>query len=221
MDKIRLSSADIEFVLNWRDEHKDLVRMGMSPLKYIKIECFESGYEIKASRDGQLLTLSVSQKGKSLGKLVFENHRYIPGYCSLVQNTTKLNEEDCQAVLTVYSSTMALIVFGKATISSQDGSREIIKKNPGKKAKKKQKPGNSRGATYILSWGKTTETKDTKTKHKSPSHAFSVRGHFRHYKSGKVIWIEEFTKCSGKKHQDKTYKIGAKKNGGKEMDRNA
>ena len=27
------------------------------------------------------------------------------------------------------------------------------------------------------------------------SHAFSVRGHYRHYKSGKVVFIKSFTKC--------------------------
>ena len=32
----------------------------------------------------------------------------------------------------------------------------------------------------------------------SPSHEFDVRGHYRHYKSGKVIWINEFTKCKGR-----------------------
>lgn len=30
--------------------------------------------------------------------------------------------------------------------------------------------------------------------HKSPEGVFSVRGHFRKYKSGKVIWIDEFLK---------------------------
>lgn len=41
-----------------------------------------------------------------------------------------------------------------------------------------------------------------------PSEEFSVRGHYRHYKSGKVVWVDEFSKCkdSGNK-RDKTYRL--------------
>lgn len=34
--------------------------------------------------------------------------------------------------------------------------------------------------------------------HKSPEGIFSVRGHFRKYKSGKVIWIDEYLKGTDK-----------------------
>ena len=34
--------------------------------------------------------------------------------------------------------------------------------------------------------------------HRSPEGIFSVRGHFRRYKDGKVIWIDEYLKGLGK-----------------------
>lgn len=34
------------------------------------------------------------------------------------------------------------------------------------------------------------------------SHAFNVRGHFRHYKSGKVVFIKSFTKCKDLETKD-------------------
>jgi hypothetical protein len=44
--------------------------------------------------------------------------------------------------------------------------------------------------------------------HNSPSYEFEVRGYYRHYKSGKVIWIDGFTKCKGKgKPQNKNYQF--------------
>ena len=44
--------------------------------------------------------------------------------------------------------------------------------------------------------------------HNSPSYEFEVRGYYRHYKSGKVIWFDGFTKCKGKgKPQNKHYQI--------------
>ena len=48
-----------------------------------------------------------------------------------------------------------------------------------------------------------------KDSHASPGGIFSVRGHFRHYKNGKVIWISEYRKGEGKKKK-KTYKMGGK-----------
>lgn len=41
-----------------------------------------------------------------------------------------------------------------------------------------------------------------------PSEEFSVRGHYRHYKSGKVVWIDEFSKCKDSDNKrDKTYRL--------------
>ncbi len=46
------------------------------------------------------------------------------------------------------------------------------------------------------------------SKHNSPSYEFEVRGFYRHYKSGKVIWVDGFTKGKGKgKKQNKEYKF--------------
>ena len=202
MDKIRLSSEDIEFILQWRDEHKDLVRLGMSPLKAVKIVCYESGYTITAVREGKLLNFGINDRGKSLGKLVFETLGN--GMCSLVKNTTKLQNEDRQAVLTVYSSAMALLIFGRATIQRDETDvREVVPHKPKKTSKKSQR----KGYTYILGRSGNEPHLMVKGSHSSPSGMFSVRGHFRHYKSGKVVWIAEYTKGCGKK-KDKTYKVG-------------
>ena len=208
MDKIRLSTADIEFILQWRDEHKDLVRLGMSPLKAVKIVCFESGYTITAVRDGKLLNFGINQLGMSLGKLVFET--LDNGMCELVKNTTKLQSEERQAVLTVYSSAMALLIFGRATIRQDVRDvREIVSKKPKKASNKSKRPG----YTYILGRSGNEPHLMVKGSHSSPSGMFSVRGHFRHYKNGKVIWITEYTKGCGKK-KDKTFKVGRRGNMG-------
>lgn len=75
------------------------------------------------------------------------------------------------------------------------------------KLKKKSKKRKRNGVTYILGRSGNEPKMMVKGAHSSPSGTFSVRGHYRHYKSGKVIWIAEFTKGSGKK-KDKTYKVG-------------
>lgn len=205
MDKIKLSTEDIEFILKWRDEHKDLVRFGASPLKAVKIVCYETGYTITAVRNGRELSFGINQNGRSLGKLVFDTSA--GGMYVMTKNTTKLSDEDRQSVITVYASTMAILVFGRTTIRSEENDARELR--PPKKNKKRPQKSKRSGYTYILSRRGKEPTLMAKGTHRSPSTEFSVRGHFRHYKSGKVIWIEEFVKGSGKR-SDKTYKINSK-----------
>ena len=50
-----------------------------------------------------------------------------------------------------------------------------------------------------------------KGSHRSPRGSY-VRGHYRHYKSGKVVWIEEYQKGTGKAEKGKTYKLKKEEN---------
>ena len=43
MDKIEYTNKDINFLLEWRDKNKELVRMGFCPIKAIKILSIENG----------------------------------------------------------------------------------------------------------------------------------------------------------------------------------
>lgn len=43
MDRIIVTAADIEKLLAWRDEHKELVRSMPVPLREVKIQIVESG----------------------------------------------------------------------------------------------------------------------------------------------------------------------------------
>ena len=44
------------------------------------------------------------------------------------------------------------------------------------------------------------------------SHAFNVRGHFRHYKSGKVVFIKSFIKCKDLASKDREIIVSPKEN---------
>lgn len=47
MDRIIVTAADIEKLLAWRDEHKELVRLMPVPLREVKIQVVENGISIK------------------------------------------------------------------------------------------------------------------------------------------------------------------------------
>ena len=206
MNKVILTEDDLNFLLRWRDEHKDLVRQSTVPMKAIKIVCVDSGYTITCVREGATLRFAVNERGAGIGSLTFE--MMSNGMCRLVKNRTKLSNEDRQAVLTVYCSLMALFVYGKSTTARVV---EQIEKSerPSTKPQKRSKKRKRNGATYILGRSVNEPQMKVKGSHSSPSCSFIVRGHYRHYKSGKVIWIAEYSKGTGKK-KSTTYRVGAK-----------
>ena len=201
MNKIRLSSDDVDYILAWRDEHQDLVRQGLSPLKAVKMLFPETGFTVTAIRNGKALSFSITQKGKSLGRLFYTVQKN--GLCALTGDTTRLSEENKQSVLTVYASTMALLVFGRTTIESDAEPREIepatLYDEPMTPRKRREK-----GYTYIL---RKCNDSGRGGHHRSPRGQFSVRGHYRHYRNGKTVWIAEYTKGAGKKLATK-YRLG-------------
>lgn len=204
MDKIVLSQKDIEFVLKWRDEHKELVRLGVNPMRAVKIICTDSGITLTAIREAVDLRIGINQNGKSLGSLEFEFLNN--GMFRKTKDNAKISIEDKQSVLTVYSSVMALMVFGRSTVEMSEP-KERKTASSSKKLTKKPKKSKQSGVTYILTCSGKEPHIAIKGSHSSPQGIFSVRGHYRRYKSGKVIWIAQYTKGTGKK-ADKSYRIG-------------
>lgn len=204
MDKIVLSRKDIEFILKWRDEHKELVRLGVNPLKAVKIVCPDSGYTLTAIREAFDLHIGINQNGKSLGSLEYEF--FNNGMWRMTKDKAKISNEDKQSVLTVYASVTALIAFGRSTVETPK-QKERQTARGSKRLTKKPKKGKRSGVTYILTCSGKEPHIAIKGQHSSPQGIFSVRGHYRRYKSGKVIWIAQYTKGTGKK-ADKTYRIG-------------
>lgn len=117
-----------------------------------------------------------------------------------------VSEENKRSVLTVYSSVMALFVFGRSTIKAPEPKEEKAVTHS-KKLTKRSKKSKPSGVTYILTYSGKEPHIATKGSHSSPQGMFSVRGHYRRYKSGKIIWIAQYTKGTGRK-TDKSYRIG-------------
>ena len=147
MDKIVLSQKDIEFVLKWRDEHKELVRLGVNPLGAVKIVCTDSGFTLTAIRKAVDLHIGINQNGKSLGYLEYEFLNN--GMYSMTKDRAKISNEDKQSVLTVYASVMALMVFGRSDLKTPEH-KERQTVSSSKKLTKKPKKNKRSRVTYIL-----------------------------------------------------------------------
>lgn len=205
MDKIIVTAADIKKLLAWRDEHKDLVRSMPIPLREVKIQIVESGISIKCFRSDKKLKFYLDGPTLKLGHVVFA-----PLGNGLWKKKTSTLPADCnpaeteQGALTVYGSLMALMAYGASEAPAATEAEHEPKTHIGHKRSTRWNPV---GTTYILHSSGKRLSVAPKGHHASPSCSFTVRGHFRHYRSGKTVWIAEYRKGTGKE-QSKTYKIG-------------
>ena len=204
MDKIVVTAADIEKLLAWRDEHNDLVRSMPVPLREVEIQIVESGISIKCFRSGKKLKLFLDSPVRKLGHVVFA-----PLGNGLWKKKVSTLPADCnpteteQGALTVYGSLMALMTYGTGSIRGEKSATST--KAPTKRIGS-TKP-HTANTTYIIHSAGKQLTVFPRGHHASPACSFTVRGHFRHYKSGKTVWIAEYRKGTGRNRR-KTYKIG-------------
>mgnify|MGYP000799918884 FL=1 len=202
MDKVELSVKDIEALLKWRDQHPQEIKSHPAPLKAVEIVMPHNGYRIKGIREGDQLRLHLSQNGTQLGNCRFV--RRPDGMWASTRNRMQVGRDGLQAVLTVYCSVMALMAYGRREVEPQDTTPEPgSKPSPSKRPTKRK----SKRTTYILRSINGALSAVPRGSHASPRGIFTVRGHYRHYKSGKVVWVSEYQKGIGKR-KGKTYKLG-------------
>lgn len=205
MDKIVVTAADIEKLLAWRDEHNDPVRSMPVPLREVEIQIVESGISIKCFRSDKKLKLYIDSPARKFGHVVFA-----PLGNGLWKKKVSTLPADCnpaeteQGALTVYGSLMALMTYGAVGVR---GANVTTTSKASVKRKSSKKPPHTTGTTYIIHSAGKQLTVAPRGHHASPACSFTVRGHFRHYKSGKTVWIAEYRKGAGR-NRGKTYKIG-------------
>lgn len=211
MDKVIFKIKDVDALLAWRDNHPDLVRSLPMPLKALEFIFPESGWSFKAIREKEFITFHPALHGKPVGKMKL---RVCPGgKLAMVKRDNILKGEDVETIITVYCSTMALMVYGNGSRVVETAPSSVVSQKPtearesvssGKKGKDTRN-----SVTYILRATRDGVAAIPQGSHASPSKEFSVRGHFRHYKSGKVVWVDEYRKGTDqKKKKSKRYQLG-------------
>ena len=198
MDKIILTTGDVETLLKWRDNNADLVRRNAAPFKGIMLEFPETNIIIKAYNDAGKIAFYLQVNGEKAGKIT--GQQLAGGLFREKKNTTKLLKEDAQSIITVYASLMAFIVYHEPAAAAARQHQEKPKKAKHGTQRRKQ------GITYIFKSSSTGPRLQQRGKHASPAGVFTVRGHYRHYKNGKTVWIRPYHKGTGGQ-KSKTYKL--------------
>ena len=128
MDRIILSTKDVETLLQWRDHNADLVRRNPAPFKGIMLEFPETNIIIKAYNDAGNIAFYIRINGSSAGKITGQQ---LPGgLLQVKKNTTKLKSDDVQSIITVYASLMAFIVYyePEAAAAAAEAAKKSSKK---------------------------------------------------------------------------------------------
>ncbi len=222
MDKIVLLTADLLWLNEWMNEHIDLMKFDLCPIKAIKIEtpelqkCVLKCFRLKNGK----VDVQINIMGQSHGKVTLRKYQSASEREYEIEKSKrsgKLTDDFISGCGSLYFQVMCFLVHGNRTMSREyvceDVGEPVTDYKPvtstvtAKTKKKPQKPAKD-GVTYILRSDKNGN-RHIGVRGRFVRHAKSwgVRGHYRHYKSGKVVWVEQYVKGDGKK-KDKSYKVG-------------
>lgn len=210
MDKCILKNEDVMELFAWRDRNKALARRCPAPMKNIEIVLQDIDARLKCIREGNALKMHYVFHGEAY------NYSFIvlPDGFQVEKQPVKGYGSQRGLIADIcglYSSLMALMTYGddvEYSAKELDVIDNVVSEKKKLSAdKKKKKKAKQNNVIYLFNKEPSGRLKVShKGKHRSPAGQFNVRGHFRHYQDGKVIWISEFTKGVGKK-KNKTYKL--------------
>ena len=213
MDKCILSNNDVAELFGWRDRNVDLVRRAACPIKGIEVVLPDVPARIKYVRNDNIVSIHYVLAEKEIYNYTIRLVRhaiYNVGY-NVVKKPAKgfgANEQFIIDIVALYYALMALIAYGddvEYTTQELDVI-DTLTENPRKNNPTKS-PAKRDNIIYLFNKEKSGRLSiRRKGERRSPRGQFNVRGHFRHLRNGKVIWIAEFQKGTGKK-KNKTYKL--------------
>ena len=199
MDKIVVKMKDVAKIDDWKNIEKRSIEEYCHhfnpPFKDIEIYIVETNLGLKCYNKGTYVNFYPMIDNQSCGnyRVRLTDMKVIKNKTKTLQNTD-IPIDTLNQLATFYILLMVYIATYKKSIEPQKAKAE--NKHIGNK-KKKNKPR----YTYIFNINYSSEYKGGH--HASPSYAFKVRGHYRHLKNGKKIWIREYTKGEGKPKERK------------------
>lgn len=157
-----------------------------------KILDFKRGKEITNFGDIKIYNLD----GKDITEEVIDNS----------------NKEECAKDIIRNIITLNGII--QYLISDKKNVKVVTNRKPSPKTRNKNKKHNKKkNVTYITNKRyiiQVPKEENKKREYNLTAASWPVRGHWRHYKNGKTVWIETYTKHEDTKNNiNKTYKVGS------------
>jgi hypothetical protein len=211
LDKILMSENDINLLFEWRDNHKEYVRNFKPVLKEGCIVIEKDGnktIEVFKS-NGKFHTYHMFVNGRPVHQIVWdvETKKGITTFTDY--NFSKEKEYQYNSsVLSLHASLMAYMEYYSDNAEYVERKEVSVThhKKPKKNSKGKKSPTRIKRVIYDIKVTKESVKRD-KNLYERHAEKWNVRGHWRHLKSGKKVWINPHVKGEGKEITPKEYKL--------------
>lgn len=217
MDKIYISQDEENKLFRWRDEHKNLVRNYKASIKKVKyiLFCEMNNPIIITVIDGgeARVDFTITRQGKRLDSFCYNRYKMTVNEKWYALKEPKAVKEaksaGRQEAISIHASTQALLNHRqRIEVDKKQEFREtvtrIVERIEDKE--KKQKKDNIIRISDIIYTPVEAFTRGF-CSYAKPTREINVRGHYRHYRSGKTIWIDEYKKNTGKDKKSKKYNL--------------
>lgn len=217
MDKIYISQDGENKLFRWRDEHKNLVRnykASTKKVKYILLYETNNPIIITVIDSGEArVDFTITRQGKRLDSFCYDRYRMTVNETWHTLKEPKAVKEaksaGRQEAISIHASTQALLNHRQRIEVNQGQEPGEDVKSIVEKVKSKeriQKKDNIIKISDIIYTPVEAPTRGFRN-YTKPTREINVRGHYRHYRSGKTIWIDEYKKNAGKDKKFKKYDL--------------
>lgn len=187
MDKIVMTAKDVSEIHKWANANEVNIDIN---IPFNKVELIlDKGYSLKCYNKGTYVNIFILVDNINKGYFRFDRNT-LKVIKNKIIGKEKLKEEHFKAWIAQYLYTMAYIAEYKPVLEPKEVRKPI------KKHRRSHKTESN--ITYLFNRHYITNPSITYKKHKPCEYAFKVRGHYRHLKNGKKIWVREYTKGKGK-----------------------
>lgn len=224
-DRIIVRSNDrMKMVLNWYYENRDYLDQQeyQTPLDSGVIELQEERIEFSFERKGSVVEISMySIERPDLPAMIVFDYDPCKGETGFVKVGSRLSEERKRFLYMIiaqdktnlkialkYHVLMLFMTYYIETVTVVEKGRRS-KREAKELRKNVSKPLPLIRKQYVIENVEKEKLKlsGEKRSYKKPDHEVNVRGHLRHYKSGKTIWVKPSVRYKGKNKKKKEYEL--------------
>lgn len=225
MVKINVSSSDINELMKWKDNHKDRVRSGDIAFTDVEIICDDllkirvkkmykrDGYDTYGFELSDVISNHIM--GRFVIKLYYDKTG--PSLFAVEKGNPELGTGETQDSLTLWASIQAYVIDYQPKEIEVEKAKSAANKNKKKRNKKQSNDVHIikiKDIVYINKMESKLNQNESHRAYTKPDFAFSIRGHIRHYKNGKTVYIHPYMKNVNKDDvpSDKLLKIDFRNN---------
>ena len=217
MDKIYISQDGENKLFRWRDEHKNLVRnykASTKKVKYILLYETNNPIIITVIDSGEArVDFTITRQGNRLDSFRYDRYKMtVDEICHTLKEPKSIKEVKSagrQEAISIHASTQALLNYRqRIEVDKKQEFRETVAKMVERieDKERRQKKDNIIRISDIIYTPVEASTRGFRS-YTKPTREISVRGHYRHYRIGKTIWIDGYKKNTGKDKKSKKYNL--------------